>query len=85
MDADVVVAAGCAFDVVAVADEAFGPFEVDVFDCLAGFLAHDVGEGGCGGGDVGDGEVLLHAVACEEEGEVVDLGEWILNVAWWDG
>lgn len=53
MDRDVVVATrGGAGVVVAVADEAFGPFEVDVFYCLAEFLGHDVCEGGRGGGDV---------------------------------
>ena len=83
---DVVVAAGGGVDgVVGVADEAGGPLEVDVFDRLAGFLVHDVGERWRGRRDVGDGVVFTYGSVCEEEGEVEDLREGVGYVFWGHG
>lgn len=59
MDADVVFASLCALCILPVADETFGPLEIDVLDCLTKFLAHDVRERWSRGCDVGDGEVIL--------------------------
>lgn len=85
VDADIVLAPRCPFDVVPVADETFGPFEVDVLDCLAQFLGHDVCEGRGGGCDVRDCEVLLHRDRGKEEREVEDLREGVGERAGWDG
>ena len=64
----------------AVADEAVGPLEVDVLDGLSRLLVHDVGERGCRGRDVGYREVLEERVAGEEHGEVEHLGEGVADV-----
>jgi len=52
VNADIILATHGALRVLAIADETLGPFEVDVFNCLAQFLRHDVCKGRGRGGDV---------------------------------
>ena len=60
-----------------VANKAIRPFEIDVFDRRSGLLLHDVCEGRSLTCDVGDCEVAVHGVGCEEKGDIVELGHWV--------
>ena len=85
MDGDVVVSS-CAVrkSSFAIADKTVRPLEVDVLDCRARLLIHDVRERRRRRRYIRYGEVLLHGIAGQEDGEVENLCDRVCPVVWWD-